>query len=867
MRTGDKAAGSSGESAPRPALARNGDDASALVRDMFALATLPAMWMGAAPHRIGESLLAALDATLRPELGFFRFVLDAASPDRETIELAHLSQKPLPAVVAREVGRRILDWATRHDPEELLLLTDVGLGAPVRVWVHPLQQDARNGVLAVGFAGAHRPSESERLLLNMAATQANVACRNAELKRRADAELRQREHVEAALRESEASLRSDMAERERAEQALRDSEERYRRLARLLPVAVYTVEAPLGTITYFNEHAAEAWGRTPQLGERYCGSLRLYLDDDTPVPHEECAMAIALREGRPFRNQEVVIERPDGSRITALVNIDPIHDASGAVTGAINVFHDVTAHKRSELELREQKENLETLLETLPVAVFFAGDAAASHILGNRTASELLRMPHGANLSMSATPPERPKHVRVTQGGREVAPDALPVQRAARGEVVHGDELAIEFDDGVVVQTLCSARPLFDPEGRPRGAVASILDITGMKEAERALREAARRKDEFLATLAHELRNPLAPIRSSLELAKQSEDDPRVMRLARDTIERQVDHLVRLVDDLLDVSRITRDRLDLRKTDTELASIIQQAVETCRPLAAAEAQTIRVTLPPGSLPVHADPVRLTQVFSNLLNNACKYTPAGGTIALSVIREGTSAIVTVEDDGIGIPPESLGSVFDMFSQVDGAVERSRGGLGIGLTLVKRLVELHGGSIAARSDGIGKGSTFEVRLPALAVASARGDRTLPEPTAMQPAVARRVLVVDDNEDAAQMLALLLRRSGHETRLAFDGEEAVALAEEFRPEVILLDIGLPKLDGREACRRIRGAPWSDGIVVVALSGWGQEEDRCKTREAGFDDHFVKPVSHDAIAQLLASLPDPQRATGAET
>jgi CheY-like chemotaxis protein len=313
---------------------------------------------------------------------------------------------------------------------------------------------------------------------------------------------------------------------------------------------------------------------------------------------------------------------------------------------------------------------------------------------------------------------------------------------------------------------------------------------------------------------------------------------------------------VRLVDDLLDVSRITRNKMELRKERVELAPVVRQAVEACRPLADGMRHDITVTLPPEPVYIQADPARVAQVFQNLVNNACKYTEPRGGIWLTAERQGGDVVVTVKDTGVGIPPDKLASIFDMFTQVDASRERAQGGLGIGLTLVKRLVEMHDGTVEARSEGPGRGSEFVVRLPLqLEMAEAAPQAT---PAAMErAAVARRMLVVDDNVDSAESLAMLLQVSGHETHMAHDGLEAVAAAERYRPEVVLLDIGLPSLNGYDAARRIRERPWGKDMVLVALTGWGQEADRRESKDAGFDLHMVKPVDLDALTSLLASLP----------
>jgi CheY-like chemotaxis protein/two-component sensor histidine kinase len=311
--------------------------------------------------------------------------------------------------------------------------------------------------------------------------------------------------------------------------------------------------------------------------------------------------------------------------------------------------------------------------------------------------------------------------------------------------------------------------------------------------------------------------------------------------------------MIRLVDDLLDVSRITRDKLQLRKTRVDLASIIKHAVEASRPLAERDQQTIEVSLPEQPIYLDADAVRLTQVFSNLFNNACQYTEPGGRIWLTAEGRGAEVVVVVRDSGIGMPADQLDGIFEMFAQVDDEGERPRRGLGIGLTLVRRLVQLHDGTVTARSEGRGLGSEFEVRLP---VAESHPDLEASEPSRPVDSTARRILVVDDNHDSAESIATLLQISGHETFVVHDGLSAVEAAEHLRPDVVLLDVGLPKLSGIDACRRMRSHAWGRGMVIVALTGWGQESDRRNTREAGFDAHLVKPVDYGDLLQLLAAL-----------
>jgi signal transduction histidine kinase/ActR/RegA family two-component response regulator len=381
-------------------------------------------------------------------------------------------------------------------------------------------------------------------------------------------------------------------------------------------------------------------------------------------------------------------------------------------------------------------------------------------------------------------------------------------------------------------------------------------DLIERKRSEDALLHADRRKDEFLMTLAHELRNPLAPIRSAVDLMKHAPSSATgEISWARDVLDRQTSLMARLLDDLLDVGRIARDTLELRTSRVDIRSIIRDAVDMNRSLVDEFSHELTVSVPNEPIYLDADPARLSQIVSNLLNNACRYTPSGGRIWLTAERSGNTAVVRVRDSGIGIPPDRLSNIFDMFSQVDRSLERSQRGLGIGLHLVKRLVEMHGGSVSAQSAGIGTGSEIIVRLP-LVVEAPQPETISPlTSTAPSPVVKRRVLVVDDNVDGAESLAMLLDVCGHETHVAHDGVAAIEAADAVRPDVILLDIGLPKLNGFDVCQRIRQQPWGQNVIIIALTGWGQDVDRRRSHEAGFDHHVVKPVEHNALVELLRS------------
>ena len=391
-------------------------------------------------------------------------------------------------------------------------------------------------------------------------------------------------------------------------------------------------------------------------------------------------------------------------------------------------------------------------------------------------------------------------------------------------------------------------------------------EISERVRIEQRLKEADRHKDEFLAMLAHELRNPLAPIHNAVQIMhRKTLDDPQLV-WTRDVIERQLGSLTRLVDDLLDVSRITRGKINVSREPLELRHVIAGAVETVQPLIAEKHHQLELDVPDDAVRLDGDLTRLTQVVGNILANAVKYTDSGGRIALAARTEGAWVEIRVRDTGIGIPPDQLPRIFDLFTQAERSEERARGGLGIGLALVRRLVELHGGTVVARSEGPGRGSEFSVRLPR----HAETKRPVPVPAAPRVTHAangaaaaagrRRILIVDDNRDALESLAALMEMAGHAVETASDGELALAVAPGFRPEVVLLDLGLPKLDGYEVARRIRATPWGQEVVLVALTGWGQDADRQRTRETGFNSHLVKPLEIGVLTEFIRRLPPPR-------
>jgi PAS domain S-box-containing protein len=547
----------------------------------------------------------------------------------------------------------------------------------------------------------------------------------------------------------------------------------------------------------------------------------------------------------------------DGSQRVADVTIQPIRDETGRVIFLAPTGTDITDRKRAEAE----REKFVTLIENstdfigicdLDGIPFFI-NSAGLEMVGLDTVDQASLTP----VSEFFFPEDQERMMK------EFFPSVM-----ANG---HG-EIEVRFrhfKSGKARWMAYKVLTLTDEDGKPNAFATVSQDVTERKQlADDLMRlaadlsEADRRKNEFIATLAHELRNPLAPVSNMLEVMKHAEGDRETLRRARGTMERQLGQMVRLVDDLLDLNRISRDRLELRPSDVELSSLIHQAIEVAGPLLDAAGHELRVDLPEDPIYLHADPARLAQVFGNLLNNSCRYTKPGGTIQLSAKLLDNQVLVTVKDNGVGIPKDKLTSIFDMFTQVYRATETAQGGLGIGLTLVKRLVEMHSGSVEARSAGEDQGSEFLVRLPVLS--EAQKPSAARPIAAAEPATTHRILIVDDNRDNAESLALLLGITGNETYIAHDGIEAIEAAAEHRPEVLLLDIGLPKLSGHDVCRRIRAESWGKDIVIIALTGWGQEEDRRKSQEAGFDGHLVKPVDYDELLELLSSLTNGARNAG---
>jgi PAS domain S-box-containing protein len=638
----------------------------------------------------------------------------------------------------------------------------------------------------------------------------------------------------------------DITERQRALAALRDNEERLRTLSDNLPRgAIYqAIQAPDGRtrVTYVSAGVERLFGVAPEEVQKDPEILYRTIHEED-APRMRAAEAVALRTLTPFECEFRQWTRA-GDFVWVYCRSAPRRLPTGEAIWD-GVILDVTDRKRIEEALRQSEQRFARFMQHLP-GLAWIKDAQGRYVYANDAAEAVFRTPR-AQLYGKADEELFPAEV----AAQFRANDRRALASGTGVQVIE----TLEHADGVRHHSIVSKFPIpgLDPTAVMVGGMA--IDITDRIEMEARLQTADRRKDEFLAMLAHELRNPLAPICNAVQLMRVLGSEDANVQRARDMIDRQVNHLARLVDDLLDVSRITRGKITLQKEPLALAVVIARAVETSRPLIDARRHTLTVTLPPEPLRVEADMTRLAQVVSNLLNNAAKYTEEGGHIELHVERAGADAVVRVRDSGLGIPGDLLPHVFDLFTQGDRSLARSEGGLGIGLTLVKSLVEMHGGTVTAHSDGPGRGSEFVVRLPTL--------QALPEPSepegAARPALcraerSRRVLVVDDNADAAESLAVLLRLDGHEVCTAHDGAAALETARGFRPEVVVLDIGLPRMDGYQVARRLRAEVGLTEALVVALTGYGQEEDRRRAEQAGFDAHLVKPADPEVLQRLLA-------------
>ena len=642
----------------------------------------------------------------------------------------------------------------------------------------------------------------------------------------------------------------DVTERRHQENQLRESEERFRLLIESVKDYAIFMLDPNGTVISWNAGAERIKGYSANeiIGSHFS---RFYPPDVVARGFPSFELEIATKEGRFEDNGWRV--RKDGTRFWANVVITAVRDESGTLRGFAKVTRDLTERKRAEEALRSRESQIRALTQSANDAIISA-DEAGNIVFWNAAATTTFGYTESEALG-------RPLAMLMPERYREAHQQGL--ERLLAGGQAHLLGKTIELEglrkDGSEFPIELSLAAWSTDEGRFYTGI--VRNIAERKQLERAkaqsemLADLNRRKDEFLAMLSHELRNPLAPISTAVQLLRLDKDDDPSLQPAMSILERQVTHLTRLVDDLLEVSRISTGRIRLQPDYIDLRRIAERAVEAVRLLSAQREHEFVVSLPAGPVWLQADAVRIEQVLVNLLVNAVKYTDVGGRIELSLEQDGEQAVVRVKDTGVGIAPDLLPTIFDLFTQAERSLDRSQGGLGVGLTIVRRIVELHGGSVSAFSEGLGRGSEFVVRLP---LAEARTSRPSAAPNDKGPARpgALRLLVVDDNKDAANSIAMLLRAFGYEVKVAYSGASAIETALTFQPHAAFLDIGMPEMDGYEVARHFRQDPQLHRMRLAALTGYGRESDQQHSHEAGFDTHMIKPVEPKAIHEFLAPL-----------
>ncbi len=650
-------------------------------------------------------------------------------------------------------------------------------------------------------------------------------------------------------------------ERKQAEKALRESEERHRQLLSLMPAAVYSCDVT-GVITYYNERAAELWGQAPQIGDPhklFCGSDQMILPNGMPLPHEQCPMAVALREGRSFRDEEVNVRQPNGTIVPVMVNIDPIRDEHGKVTGAINAFHDVSAIRQAEKARRESEERFRMLADNM-AQLAWTCDELGNVTWYNQRWLEYTGMSFEEMKDWGWTKCLHPDHV-----DRVVA----SITRSRETGEIWEDTFPLRARDGSYRWFLSRALPIRNAKGEITCWFGTNTDIEDLKQAREIAESANRVKDEFLATVSHELRTPLNAIMGWTHLLTRGKLDEETSARGLETIARNASAQNQLISDLLDISRIISGQLRFESGVVDLTSVIEAAAETVRPAADSKGIVLQLKLDRGAGLVSGDAMRLQQIVWNLLSNAIKFTSKEGQVTVRLHRENSSVVVSVSDSGEGISADFLPYIFDRFRQAESTSKRQHAGLGLGLAIVRHLVEAHGGTISASSKGVGWGATFTVTFPLLALRRntidadpaffAAGSMAFASSSVLK---GLRVLVIDDEEDARELLNLALTQCGAEVRTAATVREALELLSQWKPHALVSDIGMPGEDGYDLIRTVRALESEKGgsTPALALTGYASAEDAARTRLAGYQTHMAKPVAPGDLVKAVASLVNPR-------
>jgi len=634
----------------------------------------------------------------------------------------------------------------------------------------------------------------------------------------------------------------DITQRRAAEREIWDSRERLRITLGSIGDAVVATDAK-GHVTYVNPVAEKILGYTSEQATGQLLSEVFNIVNEFTRLTAENPVERVMRDGQivGLANHTVLL-RPDGAEVPIDDSAAPIHDDAGRVVGVVLVFRDITERRRAE----RAQATLAAIVESSEDAII-SEDLEGRIMTWNTGAERLFGYREEEVIGQPITLIIAPDHV-----DEEVA----ILRRILNGERLEHYETARVRKDGTHLHVSLTVSPINGTDGAIVGVSKIARDITERKRMEQQLLEADRQKDNFIAILAHELRNPLSPIRNAVKILEIERPDDRDLLTYCDLIDKEAMQINRLLDDLLDISRISTGKLSFQKQRIDVATAVNTAVETSRPMIDEAGHKLTINLPAELLMVEADPTRLAQVFSNLLNNAAKFTESGGHIRVAVERQDGRAVVRVKDSGIGISPELLPKVFDMFVQGDMMAERTHGGLGLGLTLARDIVEFHGGSIEARSEGTGRGSEFIVSLPLSDVPLSTEVTDSADPAKMTAPQARsrmRIVVVDDNKNQAQSLQRLLQAMGHDVRVAYDGASAMKLMTNFVPDFALIDLGLPRMNGYDLARWLCKQPQFQHVTLIAQTGWGREEDRKQARDAGYDHHLVKPIDPQRLAEIL--------------
>ena len=826
------------------------------IGDLEALSALPAAWAGLGPADIAKRLAKVLLSTLDLDLVYIRLGQPDNSGFTETVRSKHRPDadsnisEAQASLASLLTGVALVPITTMPDP--------FGPGALRTVLI---RFDEEHDVLVAGSQRANFPTEQEQLLLEFAANQTAV-----------------------------------VLQRQRAEQTLQQSEERFRDFADAAPAILWVTE-PDGSCSFISQGWYEFTGQGEDEGLGYG-----WLDAMHPDDREEATKHfLSANERNEAFSIEYRLRRADGVYRWVIDAARPRFSRSGQFLGYAGNVLDITDRKQSEeamanlLAMEKQRAALLAQVANASKSM----NAALSMDSIARILTEEARSMLGAHQAVTSltVPDDRPRALNmmslsdkyagertyleksdISRIGIEVSHTNRPMRmtrqelenhpvwkefgKHAKDHPLMRGWLAVPLighggKNLGLVQLMDKAQGEFTEEDEAILVQLAAIASAGIENARlyEQVREQDRRKDEFLATLAHELRNPLAPIRTGLAVLKLAPSIDTTVK-TREIMERQVEHMVRLIDDLLDVSRITRGKVQLKKERIDVRTVLNTALEVSRPFIEESRHRLFISTPEEALLLDADSTRMGQVVSNLLNNAAKYTPEGGRIELSAERDNSDVIIRVRDNGVGLTSEALPKVFELFSQVGKTLDRSKGGLGIGLALVKQLVEMHGGQVAAESPGLGKGSTFVVRLPLAATQVINGRQVPGEENTSSLSVPRRILVVDDNVDGAETIAMLLTLFGHTVKTVHNGPDALEAAHSFQPGVMFLDIGLPGMSGYEVAQQLRSDSNMNGLILVALTGWGSEEDRQRAQSVGFDYHLTKPVGMEKLQSLLIEI-----------